>query len=407
MAKTDKRARERNGSSSYFLGCFGISRKIFSDKGMVETDKGGEMNTKIKKNKKPSRWLLCCKFRSKNREIKPAPIEETEKQTLSVEHETDKKKPVPLISRMADRKNIPADEKTAVNHETKEPRVEEPSYACGTGAREDSPTATTATELPPFPEGSPPLPHETPPSPPPLPPSPPPSSPLPPPSSPPQLPPPPPLSQQRSPPPLAPLPPPQSIATPQSSIIQPSKPRYPSLPLQPGFAPPYPVLQQEYQISTQRSSVATNQLLRPSSASFGHSPGTRHLAPALSSHYSIPSRIIESQPQRSSFPHPYPFPSQSVDAPHMNEDPWRLTSNARRADTQHGAWIRGRNPLPSSLTVTDGFVQPHPERPPSGSMSYQPAANTMHAGPTILGHTASQMLPSRPDVPSAACWRSS
>ncbi|KAL0752107.1 hypothetical protein Bca101_034110 [Brassica carinata] len=289
-----------------------------------------------------------------------------------------------------------------------QPRVEEPSYACGTGAREDSPTATTATELPPFPEGSPPLPHETPPSPPPLPPSPPPSSPLPPPSSPPQLPPPPPLSQQRSPPPLAPLPPPQSIATPQSSIIQPSKSRYPSLPLQPGFAPPYPVLQQEYQISTQRSSVATNQLLRPSSASFGHSPGTRHLAPALSSHYSIPSRIIESQPQRSSFPHPYPFPSQSVDAPrHMNEDPWRLTSNARRADTQHGAWIRGRNPLPSSLTVTDGFVQPHPERPPSGSMSYQPAANTMHAGPTILGHTASQMLPSRPDVPSAACWRSS
>ncbi|CAN6874327.1 unnamed protein product [Brassica oleracea] len=289
-----------------------------------------------------------------------------------------------------------------------QPRVEEPSYACGTGAREDSPTATTATELPPFPEGSPPLPHETPPSPPPLPPSPPPSSPLPPPSSPPQLPPPPPLSQQRSPPPLAPLPPPQSIATPQSSIIQPSKPRYPSLPLQPGFAPPYPVLQQEYQISTQRSSVATNQLLRPSSASFGHSPGTRHLAPALSSHYSIPSRIIESQPQLSSFPHPYPFPSQSVDAPrHMNEDPWRLTSNARRADTQHGAWIRGRNPLPSSLTVTDGFVQPHPERPPSGSMSYQPAANTMHAGPTILGHTASQMLPSRPDVPSAACWRSS
>ena len=120
MAKTDKRARERNGSSSYFLGCFGISRKIFSDKGMVETDKGGEMNTKIKKNKKPSRWLLCCKFLSKNREIKPAPIEETEKQTLSVEHETDKKKPVPLISRMADRKNIPADEKTAVNHETKE-----------------------------------------------------------------------------------------------------------------------------------------------------------------------------------------------------------------------------------------------------------------------------------------------
>ncbi|CAF1788779.1 hypothetical protein Bca4012_046682 [Brassica carinata] len=120
MAKIDERARERNVPSSYFLGCFGFSRKIYSDKGMVETERGGEMNTKMKKNKKPSRWLLCSKFRSKNREIKPAPIEETEKQTLSVEHETDKKKPVPLISRMADRKNIPADEKTAVNHETKE-----------------------------------------------------------------------------------------------------------------------------------------------------------------------------------------------------------------------------------------------------------------------------------------------
>lgn len=120
MAKIDERARERNVPSSYFLGCFGFSRKIYSDKGMVETEKGGEMNTKMKKNKKPSRWLLCSKFRSKHREIKPAPIEETEKQTLSVEHETDKKKPVPLISRMADRKNIPADEKTAVNHETKE-----------------------------------------------------------------------------------------------------------------------------------------------------------------------------------------------------------------------------------------------------------------------------------------------
>ncbi|KAF8115658.1 hypothetical protein N665_0025s0118 [Sinapis alba] len=320
-----------------------------------------------------------------------------------------------------------------------QPRVEEPSYVCGIEAKEDSPAATTATEPPPFPEGSPPLPNESPPSPPPLPPSSPFPSPPPPPSSPPQLPPAPPLSEQCSPPPSAPLPPPQSIALPQSSITQPSKPSYPSLPLQPGFAPPsYPVLQHEYQISTQRSSVATsnqivkaavntaqrrhadddvflkhkailqNQLLRPSSTSFGHSPGTRHLAPAPSSHFSLPSRIIDSQPQRSSFPHPYSFPSQSVDAPrHMNEDPWRLPSNARREDTQHVAWIRGRNPLPGSHTVTDGFVQPPPERPPSGSVSYQLAANNMHAGPTILGHTASQMLPSRPDVPSAVRWRPS
>lgn len=121
MARTDKRARERNGSSSYFLGCFGFSREKYSDKGMVETDKGGERKMKKKKkSKKPSRWFLCSKFRFKNGEIKPAPIEETEKPTSSVEDKTDKKKPVLLISRMTDRKNIPADEKTAVNHETRE-----------------------------------------------------------------------------------------------------------------------------------------------------------------------------------------------------------------------------------------------------------------------------------------------
>ncbi|KAJ0266133.1 hypothetical protein HA466_0001790 [Hirschfeldia incana] len=118
MAKTDKRGRERNGPSSYFLGCFGFSREIYLDKPIVETDKGDKM--KKKKIKKPSRWLLCSKFRSKNREIKPAPIEEAEKPTSSVEDKTDKKKPVPLISRMADRKNVPVDDKTAMNHETKE-----------------------------------------------------------------------------------------------------------------------------------------------------------------------------------------------------------------------------------------------------------------------------------------------
>lgn len=128
-----------------------------------------------------------------------------------------------------------------------QPRDEVPSYVCGIEAKEDSPAATTATELPPFPEGFPPLPRESPPSPPPLPPTPPPS--LPPPlSSPPQLPP--------QPARLAPLP--QSIALTPSSITQPSMLSYPSLPLRPGFAPPaYPFLQHEYQISMQQSSIAT------------------------------------------------------------------------------------------------------------------------------------------------------
>ncbi|KAL0709231.1 hypothetical protein Bca4012_016209 [Brassica carinata] len=120
MAKTEKRARERTVSSSYFLGCFGLSRKIYSDKAMDAAEEGGEM--KMKKKKKRGRWLLCSKFRSKNREIKPAPIDEetAEKSTSSVEDETDKKKPVSVISRVtANSKNVPTGDK-AVNQETKE-----------------------------------------------------------------------------------------------------------------------------------------------------------------------------------------------------------------------------------------------------------------------------------------------
>ncbi|CAH2073557.1 unnamed protein product [Thlaspi arvense] len=116
MAKTEKKARERSGPSSYILACFGFSRKIYSDKPVVEAEDSGE---KKMKKKKRSRWLLCSKFRLKNGEIKPAPIEQTEKSASRVEGETDNQKPVPMISRMTDRKNIPVDEK-AVNQETKE-----------------------------------------------------------------------------------------------------------------------------------------------------------------------------------------------------------------------------------------------------------------------------------------------
>ncbi|XP_010491446.1 PREDICTED: protein HUA2-LIKE 1-like [Camelina sativa] len=274
---------------------------------------------------------------------------------------------------------------------------DEPSYVCGIGAKEDSPAATYATEIPPFPACSPSLPHESPTSPPPLPPSPPPLSPPPPPSSPPELPFAPPPSDHFFTPPPAPfaLPPSsQSIA-----LTRPSMPSHPSLLNKPGFThPAHASLQHEYQISMQR-----NQQLRPSNTSFLQRPVIRNLAPAPSSHFSFPS--LQSEPQRSSFPHPYPFPSQSVDGQrHMNEEAWRMSSNGRNADTQNGAWISGRNPFPGSLTVTDGFFQPPPERP-SGTMSYQFAANNVQGGPTITGHGASQMLPSRPDVPFTARWR--
>lgn len=97
-----------------------------------------------------------------------------------------------------------------------------------------------------------------------------------------------------------------------------------------------------------------NQQLRPSNTSFLQRP--RNISPVPSSHFSLPSRIGHSQPQRSSFPHPYPFPSQPVDGRrHMNEEAWRMPSNGCSADNQNGAWISGRNPFPGSLTVTDGM----------------------------------------------------
>lgn len=84
---------------------------------MVAKEDGGEK--KKMKKKRISRWFLCSKFRLKNGEIKPSPIEETEKSISRVVDETDKQKPLPVISRMTDRKNIPVDDKS-VNQETKE-----------------------------------------------------------------------------------------------------------------------------------------------------------------------------------------------------------------------------------------------------------------------------------------------
>ncbi|XP_010491449.1 PREDICTED: uncharacterized protein At5g23160-like [Camelina sativa] len=123
MAKTEKRVRERSlGSSSSFLGCFGFSRKIHSDKPMVAKEDGGEKKMKKKNKKRISRWFSCSKFRLKNGEIKPSPIEETEKPTLKVVDETDHDKQKPLsvvIRRTTDRQNIPVDDKS-VNQDTTE-----------------------------------------------------------------------------------------------------------------------------------------------------------------------------------------------------------------------------------------------------------------------------------------------
>lgn len=99
-----------------------------------------------------------------------------------------------------------------------------------------------------------------------------------------------------------------------------------------------------------------NQQLRPINTSFLQRPMIRNLAPAPSSHFPLQCLIVQSEPQQSSFPHPYPFPSQPVEGRrHMNEEAWRMPSNGCNADTQYGAWISGRNPFPGSLTVTDGM----------------------------------------------------
>ncbi|CAA7023467.1 unnamed protein product [Microthlaspi erraticum] len=317
--------------------------------------------------------------------------------------------------------------------------------------------------LPPSPP--PPSPPPPPSSPPPLLPPLPPAAqfpPLPPPPS--QPPPPPPLSPPPSPPPPPP-PPAQSIALPPSLTNLPSIPSHNQLPPQLGFPPPaYPLSHQAYPGSMQqdRCNIFTGDQIvqgpgsslrgshvegagkseffvqQPPSFSpagvcssreppaftssrqleFGNSdqrfqpstplsqrPMVRNLSSAPSSHYSYPNHV---QPQsQHSYTHPYSYPPQRDDGRrYRNEEPWRMSSSGHSAENQSGAWIPGRNSHTGHPRVTDSFFRPLPERPPSGTMSYQPsAASNLQAVPAIPGHAASQMLPSRPEMPTTNCWR--
>ncbi|KAL0890523.1 hypothetical protein Bca101_014506 [Brassica carinata] len=328
-----------------------------------------------------------------------------------------------------------------------------PSAFCENETKEQSldvsePIAEESTAVPPLSEDSPPLPHESPPSPPPLPPSPPPPSPPPPPppSSPPPLlpsppptaqfpplpsplsqpPPPPPFTPPPSPPPPPPPPPPaQSIALPTSLTSQPSLASHHQL----GFPPPaYPLSHQTYPGSMQqdRCSIFTgdqvvqshvqqsynfnpeassqNQRFQPNT-SLSQRPMVRNLPLAPSSHFPYPSHVQSQSPH--TYTHPYSFPPQRDDGRrYRDEEPWRMSSSGRGAENQSGAWIRGRHSHPGLPRVTDNFFRPPPERPPSVTMSYQPSsASNLQAAPAIPGHAASQMLPSRPDLPTGNCWR--
>ncbi|KAJ4868840.1 ENHANCER OF AG-4 protein 2 [Raphanus sativus] len=330
-----------------------------------------------------------------------------------------------------------------------------PSAFCENETKEQSldvsePVTDKSTAVPPLSEDSPPLPHESPPSPPPLPPSPPPPSPPPPPSSPPPLlPPPPPTAQfpplpspPSQPPPPPPLTPPPSPPPPPpaQSIALPTQPSIAShhqLPPQLGFPPPaYPLSHQTYPGSMQqdrRNIFTGDQIVQgPGSSSRGSNvqqsynfnpeassqnqrfqpnptlsqrPMVRNLPLAPSSHFPYPSHVQSQSPH--TYTHPYSFPPQRDDGRrYRDEEPWRMSSSGRGAENQSGAWIRGRHSHPGLPRVTDNFFRPPPERPPSVTMSYQPSSTSnLQAVPAIPGHAASQMLPSRPDLPAGNCWR--
>ncbi|VVB17516.1 unnamed protein product [Arabis nemorensis] len=148
-----------------------------------------------------------------------------------------------------------------------------------------------------------------------------------------------------------------------------------------------------------------NQRFQPSTP-LSQRPMIRKLPSPLPSHFPYPGHV-QSQSQHSYTHPPYSFPPQRDDGRrYRNEEPWRMPSSGHSADNQSGAWMRGRNSHPGLPRVTDTFFRPPPERPPSGTMSYQlSAASNLQAVPAIPGRASSQMLPSRPDVPTTNCWR--
>ncbi|KAL0686121.1 hypothetical protein Bca4012_052969 [Brassica carinata] len=101
MGKPERKAREKTfSSSSYFLGCFGISRKIHSHKPTLDDDAGQDRR----------RWFSrATKCRLKNCQIKTMP----EKQNWTIED--DKQNLLRVIRQVTNQKNV-----AAVEQKTKE-----------------------------------------------------------------------------------------------------------------------------------------------------------------------------------------------------------------------------------------------------------------------------------------------
>ncbi|WZZ37107.1 hypothetical protein YC2023_020508 [Brassica napus] len=106
MGKPERKAREKTfSSSSYFLGCFGISRKIHSHKPTLDDDAGQDRR----------RWFSrATKCRLKNCQIKTMP----EKQNWTIED--DKQNLLRVIRQVTNQKNV-----AAVEQKTKEKKMSE------------------------------------------------------------------------------------------------------------------------------------------------------------------------------------------------------------------------------------------------------------------------------------------
>ncbi|CAN8252070.1 unnamed protein product [Cochlearia groenlandica] len=111
MGKPERKVRERmcssSSSSSYFLRCFGMSRKIHADKTTIETCQD---NNKIMRSRLFSRQT---KSRVKKSEIIPAHVYDKEKLKPIVDD--DKQNLFRMIRQVTDQKNI-----SSLGHETKE-----------------------------------------------------------------------------------------------------------------------------------------------------------------------------------------------------------------------------------------------------------------------------------------------
>ncbi|CAN0888303.1 ENHANCER OF AG-4 protein 2 [Linum grandiflorum] len=306
--------------------------------------------------------------------------------------------------------------------------------------REVEPASNSSADSPPFPDGSPPLPPGSPPQLPPLPPT-----------SPPPLPPPPSFpSQLPLPPPPPPLPPPPPPHVP--SQLAPTLPSGPQPSLLHQHTPPtQPPMYTQPLISTQ-SSLQSPQLGYQQGNQMGimaNAPHVSHMDHGFNSarhleyghmnpqasqhnpqfqqgnppfvprplntshlqtppgHFQFPKPMIQQHHQQS-YPHPYPVPLHPEGHRRfVGDDQWRMPLNEFNANIPHGGWTSGRIPPNAGHSIgQEGFFRPPTERPSANTVGVQyPANNNLPGAPPVPGPGISPMIPCRPEMPPANCWR--